>query len=177
MLAWAWSRPFGIGEVGLRSLSALIGTLTVPVAYVVGAQLVSRRSGLAAAALVAVSPLLVYYSQEARPYALAILLGGLSVGLFARALEAASPSPRPRSLAAALLALCALAALLRFPTLDLQSFWFDEAVTVVDDLRPSLAATLGRLPSQELAPPLYFVLAWAWSRPFGIGEVLSLIHI
>jgi len=96
VLAWAWSRPFGIGEVGLRSLSALIGTLTVPVAYAAGAQLVSRRSGLAAAALVAVSPLLVYYSQEARPYALVILLGGVSFLLFTRALEAGA---RGRTLA------------------------------------------------------------------------------
>ena len=90
VLAWAWSRPFGSGEIGLRSLSALLGTLTVPVAYAAGAQLVSRRAGLAAAALVAVSPLLVYYSQEARPYALVILLGGVSFVLFARALDAAA---------------------------------------------------------------------------------------
>ena len=33
MLAWGWAKAFGTGEVGLRSLSALFGAATVPVAY------------------------------------------------------------------------------------------------------------------------------------------------
>ena len=70
-----------------------------------------------------------------------------------------------------LLGIVVLAALLRFTTLDVQSYWFDETVTVVDVLRPSLLATIERVPSQELAPPLYSALAWLWSRPFGAGEV------
>src|SRR5438876_11897372 len=32
-LAWAWSLVFGTGEVGLRSLSALLGSATIVVAY------------------------------------------------------------------------------------------------------------------------------------------------
>ncbi len=32
-IAWVWARIFGFGEAGLRSLSALAGTLVVPVAY------------------------------------------------------------------------------------------------------------------------------------------------
>ncbi len=52
VLAWLWSQLFGTGEVGLRSLSALIGVATVPVAYVAAARLVNARTGLIVAALV-----------------------------------------------------------------------------------------------------------------------------
>jgi len=92
VVAWVWTQAFGHGEVGLRSLSALAGIATVPVAYCAGASLLTRRAGLAAAGLVAVSPLLVWYSQEARSYALAVLLCGLSFLACARALERASPA-------------------------------------------------------------------------------------
>ena len=75
VLAWPWARVFGLGEVGLRSLSAVFGTLAVPVSYAAGAALCSRRVGVVAAALVAVSPFLVWYSQEARSYSLLVRFG------------------------------------------------------------------------------------------------------
>jgi mannosyltransferase len=53
--------------------------------------LVSRRAGIVAAALVAVNPLLVWYSQEARAYALLVLLTGLSLLFFAHALKDGRP--------------------------------------------------------------------------------------
>src|SRR4051812_48655952 len=49
-LAWLWSRLFDTGEIGLRSLSALAGTALIPVTYLAGARLLTRRAGLAAAA-------------------------------------------------------------------------------------------------------------------------------
>ncbi len=82
--AWLWSQPFGTGEVGLRSLSALFGTLTVPVAWMIGLHLGSRRTAAIAAALVAANPILVWYSQDARPYALLVLLSALSFLFFLR---------------------------------------------------------------------------------------------
>jgi len=87
LLAWPWTKLFGTGEIGLRSLPALVGTVTIPVAYAVGRELVSRRTGLVAAALAAVSPLLVWQSQDARQYALLVLLGGLSFLFFVRSLR------------------------------------------------------------------------------------------
>ncbi len=39
VLAWGWAKAFGTHEVGLRSLSALFGTATVPLAYCIGAEL------------------------------------------------------------------------------------------------------------------------------------------
>lgn len=88
VLAWGWASAFGLGEVGLRSLSALVGAAVVPVAYGAGSTLVSRRVGLVAAALVGVNPLLVWYSQEARSYSLLALLAACTVLLFGRALRA-----------------------------------------------------------------------------------------
>jgi mannosyltransferase len=87
VLAWPWTRIFGSGEAGLRSLSALVGTATVPVAYGAAATLVSRRAGVITAALVAVNPFLVWYSQEARSYALFAFFAALTVLFFARALH------------------------------------------------------------------------------------------
>jgi mannosyltransferase len=87
VLAWFWSRMLGDGEVGLRALSALVGTLTVPVIYAIGARLLSPRAGLLAAGLAAVNPLLVWYSQEARAYGLLVLLAALSILFFLHARE------------------------------------------------------------------------------------------
>jgi mannosyltransferase len=92
VVAWVWTRVFGSTEVGLRSLSALCGTLAIPLAYVAGRELVSRPAGALAAALAAVSPFLIWYSQEARAYALFVLLAAGSVALFARAWS--SPSQK-----------------------------------------------------------------------------------
>jgi mannosyltransferase len=87
VLAWAWSRLFGTGEAGLRSLSAVFGTATVPATYAAARSFVSPRSSLIAAALIAVSPFLVWYSQEARAYALLALLGAVSLACLRRAAE------------------------------------------------------------------------------------------
>jgi uncharacterized membrane protein len=86
-IAWVWSRVFGHGEVGLRSLSALAGTLFIPVAYLAGRELVSRKTAVVIAALAAVNPLLIWYSQEARSYSLLVLFAGLSFWLFVRELR------------------------------------------------------------------------------------------
>lgn len=87
LLAWGWSKSFGTGELAMRSLPALLGAACVPVAYLAGVQLLSRRAGVVAALLTALSPLVVWHSQDARPYALVILLGGLSFAVFLRLLE------------------------------------------------------------------------------------------
>jgi hypothetical protein len=84
-IAWVWARIFGAGEVGLRSLSALLGVLAVPVAYAAATKLVSRRAGLIAAALVTFNPYLIWYSQEARAYSLVVFLTGAGLVAFAYA--------------------------------------------------------------------------------------------
>jgi mannosyltransferase len=99
-VAWVWARVFGDHEAGLRSLSAVVGVLVVPVAYAVGARLISRRAGVIAAALTACNPLLIWYSQEARSYSMLVLLTALSLLAFVWARDA----PTPRVLTAWVLA-------------------------------------------------------------------------
>lgn len=86
-LAWLWTQVTGTGELGLRSLSAVAGVATIPVAYLIGIELRGRRAGLLAAALVAVNPMLLWYSQEARAYALLVLLCAVSLLYCVRALR------------------------------------------------------------------------------------------
>jgi mannosyltransferase len=84
VLGWVWAKVFGTGEVGLRSLSAFAGTALVPVAYLGGRELVSRRAGALTAAFVALSPFMIWYSQEARSYMLLALFCGASFLFWAR---------------------------------------------------------------------------------------------
>jgi len=90
VLAWPWAQLFGTGELGLRSLSALLGTATVPLLYLAGRELVSRRAGLFGAIFAALNPFLIWYSQEAREYMLLTALSAASVLFFARAWRAPS---------------------------------------------------------------------------------------
>ncbi len=92
VVAWLWAKVFGTGEAGLRSLSALAGTAMVPLAYLSGRELVSKRAGMLAAALATLSPFLIWYSQEAREYMLLGALSGGSFLFFARSLR--DPSTR-----------------------------------------------------------------------------------
>jgi mannosyltransferase len=87
VVAWVWARIFGYGEVGLRSLSALAGVATVGVVWACGRRLGGERAAVAAAVIAATAPLLVWYSQEARSYALLTLLCAASVLAFLHVLE------------------------------------------------------------------------------------------
>lgn len=89
VLVWLWTRVFGAGVIGFRTFSALVGTLTVPVLYAAGRQ-ISSKVGLWAAALASVNPAMYYYSQEARSYALLILLCAVALVFWQRALESGS---------------------------------------------------------------------------------------
>jgi mannosyltransferase len=62
-------------------------------------------------------------------------------------------------------------AALRLATLDLQSFWYDEAFTPVHVLHASLGATLESVVHRENTPPLWYALIWGFSRIAGTGEV------
>ncbi len=105
LLLHTWRALFGHSEFALRSLSVVAGLCLVVFTYLLGRQVFGLATGLGAAFLAAIAPFAIYYSQEARMYA---LLGALSVGstyLLLRMLtgsgkEAAGPrsppSPRQR---------------------------------------------------------------------------------
>ncbi len=87
VVEWLWTRVAGTSEIALRLPSALFGIALVPVAYGIGRRLASERAGVALAALVAVHPLLVYYSQEARGYAAVALACAVGFLFFLDAVE------------------------------------------------------------------------------------------
>ncbi len=84
-----WSGIFGFGESGVRGLSVAFGVLLVPVTAGIAA-LCNRRVALLSAALIALNPFLIWYSQEARMYAPAVFFGTFSIWAFLQVCKFAS---------------------------------------------------------------------------------------
>lgn len=81
LLMHSWMSVFGLSEVAVRSFSLAVGAATIPVAYWAGRSFYDRRTGLVAALLVTFSPFAIWYSQEARMYALMMFFGFLGLAL------------------------------------------------------------------------------------------------
>lgn len=80
-----WTEAFGYGEFALRSISLLSGLGTVYLTYLIGLTLADRRVGLVAALFLATSGLHIYYSHEARMYALVAFWVSLAAYFFIKA--------------------------------------------------------------------------------------------
>jgi uncharacterized membrane protein len=70
MIVSLWSKVFGYGEISLRLPSVIFGLLTIYVVYLIAKQ-ARLKYPILPALFLATSGLHVYYSQEARMYALA----------------------------------------------------------------------------------------------------------
>lgn len=70
-ILWVWGHVFGFSEISLRMPSVIFGILTIFLTYLIGKHFFSKTIGLIAAILLTVSPLHIYYSQEARMYSFA----------------------------------------------------------------------------------------------------------
>ncbi|HHS97889.1 MAG TPA: phospholipid carrier-dependent glycosyltransferase [Chloroflexi bacterium] len=82
-----WIALGGTSVSALRFFSLWFGVLAVPLVYVLGTRLVRRETGTAAAMLIALSPYLVWYSQEVKMYSLVTALALLAVYALRRAVE------------------------------------------------------------------------------------------
>jgi mannosyltransferase len=71
----------------IRLGSLLAGTAAIPLTYLLGVWTVGRRAALVGASLMALSPFLIFYSTEARAYALVLLLVLLSTLTLLKALR------------------------------------------------------------------------------------------
>jgi len=96
VLLRVWLR-FGHSPFFIRSLSVVISAATLPAIYWVAKQLYDRRVALIAAALLAFNAYSVRYAQEARSYALFLLLATLSSGFLIAWLSKMSPDLRSQS--------------------------------------------------------------------------------
>ena len=103
----AWEKLFGASERSLRTPSALVGVVTVALLFLLGRELFGSRVGLTAAALLALAPFHIAYSQEARVYALLLLLLLVCVWAVARLLRGGSPAAQAVYVIAATLAMYA----------------------------------------------------------------------
>lgn len=87
IILWFWTKFFGIGEVAVRIPSVIFGSITIYIVFLIGQKLHSRKLGLFCALLLAINPLHIYYSQEARMYALATLAVSISFFLFIKLIK------------------------------------------------------------------------------------------
>jgi mannosyltransferase len=63
-----WTAVFGDSELSIRFPPLLLGLASIPLVYLSGTRLVGKAAALAAAFFITVSPVHIWYSQEARPY-------------------------------------------------------------------------------------------------------------
>jgi uncharacterized membrane protein len=87
LILWGWIKMFGTSELAVRSLSAVFGLLAVFAIYLVGRKLFNERTGLFAAALLAVSPFFTYYAQDVRMYEMLGFFSLMSVYFYAKLRE------------------------------------------------------------------------------------------
>lgn len=87
LLLWGWMNLIGSSEFAMRMLSVVCGVLTVAIVARLGARLFGPTVGLSAALLLAVSPFHIWYSQEARMYALLCLMAVGAMAAYARAFQ------------------------------------------------------------------------------------------
>ena len=96
VLLHGWMGVFGDSDLAVRSLSGVIGVVTVPLVWLAGRRFGGRIAGWAAMLLVATSPFAVRYDTETRMYALVTLLTVLGLLAMQRVLI----RPRPGNLVA-----------------------------------------------------------------------------
>lgn len=106
IVEWVFYRVLGSGEWALRLPSALAGVALVPVAWGIGRELAGRATAIATALLIAVDPIFVWYSQEARVYGFYALASGVAMLCFLRVLR--RPDDRGRLVAFAVAGMFAL---------------------------------------------------------------------
>ena len=99
LLLHAWRAAVGQSEFALRALSVVAGLALVIFTYLLGRHLFDDTTGLIAASLAALSPLAIYYSQEARMYALLAALSAASTYLLVLQIGKSAnpqiPNPKP----------------------------------------------------------------------------------
>lgn len=94
LLLHYWVACFGDTPYYARLLSALLGTGTIPVIYLIGKRLSGALVGLTAAVFLALSPFHIYFAQEARMYTLLTFNAAVAIYALVRLLtDARSVSP------------------------------------------------------------------------------------
>jgi len=86
LLMWGWAHLFGNSEIAMRLPSVIFGTATIYIIYLISKQIFNKKSSLPLilALFFATAPFHIYYSQEARTYAMTTFFAALSMYYFIR---------------------------------------------------------------------------------------------
>ncbi len=87
---WMWAKVLGTSEISLRLPSVFYGIGTIIVTYLIARGIFkdkNKKYALLPPLLLAIAPLHIYYSQEARMYSLGIFLVSLTVLVFTKILH------------------------------------------------------------------------------------------
>lgn len=153
----------GRSDGAMRVFPAAAGVLSVIIIYLVGRRMFGGKAGLWAAALFAVAPLAVQYSQEARMYSLLMLACSLELLAFAALVE------KPTLPRAALLSL-ALAGVAYTHVYGYMAGGFLLLPVVAI---PRLRKRVGRMFAVAVAGAGVIFLPWAFAVPAQIEKVRS----
>ncbi|MFH1507428.1 MAG: glycosyltransferase family 39 protein [Candidatus Omnitrophota bacterium] len=82
-----WVSLFGQSEFSTRSLSVILGVLSILLIYRLGKLLFNKNVGLISASILSLSGYHIYYSQQLRNYSFFVFLGILSMIVFIKALR------------------------------------------------------------------------------------------
>lgn len=86
-ILWVWGHIFGFSEVSTRIPSVIFGVITVYITYLIAKRIFNYQTGIFSALLLAVAPLHIYYSQEARMYSFATFAATFSFFAFIKLVE------------------------------------------------------------------------------------------
>jgi 4-amino-4-deoxy-L-arabinose transferase-like glycosyltransferase len=185
----------GYGERELRLPSVLFGTVSILLLYAIARRLVGKKIALVSGALLAISPFHVWYSQEARPYALFLFLSLLSLLLLQRLIE--DPTNRRRqagfvsstaatfychTLALPFIAFLAVYGLLATPRAAWRRWVLPFAIIAVllipavyrlIDFAPTASADANRTLGVAFVPYAF----WAFASGYSIGPTLTELHL
>lgn len=143
-LMQVWRVGFGTSDVAFRLLSVAIGTAAIPLLYAVAHELFNRRVALAAAFLLAIAPLHIYYAQEVRMYGLVTLLALASVLLQLKILARDGRETRTS----------------QHPPLNIAVLWFAYVIVTALALYTQYFAAF--LVAAEMAVVAYLILRARW---------------
>ncbi len=173
LLLRAWTAVFGLEPAALRSFSAVAGAAFVWAAFHAARCAFGNRAALAAALFAAIAPIHVYYSQEARAYALLMLELLVAVWMLFRLARGVRRGPL------ALLAAASVAGLYtHFLAAITLALAFAMAVaTAPSPVRRKLAAALGTVAAVAALAVLPWVVVWASHTPFAPRDMSWLANV
>lgn len=189
-----WIQLAGTGEAQVRVISALFGTATIPLIYIVGRRLQGTGLGLLGAVLLTISPFHIWHSQDAKMYTLVVFVTLLSTILYLTAIARDTPRWWAAYLLVTWVALYAhiLAGLILLAQLAITPLALRQAreVAAPADTRPAagrrkrLALAWGILLLPFLPIALDRVLALfegkivaGWLTPISLGDMLGVLFV